>query len=137
MRWGTAGALSSWRSAAWPLLLAARPVAEARRRRRRSEKYRWRQPEIVAQVNGEPVTRSEWQRLVQSPFERGLLLRELGLPAPDDEALGRLALRKLVHRRLLLQEAARRGVSVSERELDETIASLRRGSATSRPSAPG
>ena len=63
-------------------------------------------PEILARVNGEPVTRSEWQRLLQSPFERGLLLDELGVPEPDHEALGSPRPAKLIHRRLLLQEAA-------------------------------
>jgi parvulin-like peptidyl-prolyl isomerase len=82
--------------------------------------------QVVARVNGEAVTRAEWLRLVTSPMERGLLQDEAGGAAAGPEALGRVALRKLIERRLLLQEARRRGLTVTSQELDQTIAALRR-----------
>jgi parvulin-like peptidyl-prolyl isomerase len=82
--------------------------------------------QVVARVNGEAVTRAEWLRLLTSPLERELLLEEPGVAGADPEALGRLALQKLIERRLLLQEGRRRGLTVTSQELDETIAALRR-----------
>lgn len=88
--------------------------------------YVWcAEPEIVARVNGEPVTRAELQRLENNPVERPRLLRQLGIQDPDNKALDRLALKKLIHRRLLLQEAGRRNIIVTDSELDQAIASLR------------
>ena len=83
------------------------------------------EPQILARVNGAPVTRAEWERLLTSPFERALLLQELGVKDPDSKELDRLALRKLIRHRLLLQEAGRRSLTVTAQELDETITSLR------------
>lgn len=84
------------------------------------------EPETVARVNGEPVTRDELQRMLADPLEQRLLQQELGVQDPDSKELERLALRKLIHRRLLLQEAVRRNISVSEQDLDQAIAELRR-----------
>jgi parvulin-like peptidyl-prolyl isomerase len=52
--------------------------------------------------------------------------RELGVEAPDRKELERLAMRRLVHLRLLVQEAGRRKIRVTEKELDEAITALRR-----------
>jgi len=82
--------------------------------------------EILARVNGDPVTRGEWERLLTSPVERDLLAQELGAEDPDGRELGALAVRKLIHRCLLLQEAGRRSLTVTEQELDQTITALRR-----------
>jgi parvulin-like peptidyl-prolyl isomerase len=80
---------------------------------------------VVARVNGEPVTEAELKRLLSAPAERQRLVKELGVEDPEDAALERLAMSELVHRRLILQEARRRGFTASERELDKEIASLR------------
>jgi parvulin-like peptidyl-prolyl isomerase len=81
---------------------------------------------VAARVNGEPVTRAELQRLLADPLERSQLLLEVGAQDPDHKELDRLALRKLINRRLILQEAARRNVTVTDQELDKAITSLRR-----------
>ena len=80
---------------------------------------------VVARVNGEPVTEAELGRLLSAPAERERLVRELGVEDPDGAALERLAMRKLVHRRLTLQEARRRGFTVTEQELGKAVTSLR------------
>lgn len=82
--------------------------------------------DVVARVNGEPITRLEHRRMRDNPLTRRQLQDERGVDGATPEELDRLALRKLVHLRLLLQEAHRRGITVTEKELDGEIASLRR-----------
>lgn len=84
------------------------------------------EPEAVARVNGEVVTRAELDRMAASPVTVREAGRQLGAGRPAPRALEGLALRKLVHLRLLLQEARRRKIEVTDRELDREIASLRR-----------
>lgn len=83
-------------------------------------------PEIAATVNGEAVTRAEVERMRASPLTLAQARRELGVADPDPDALERLALRRVIQRRLMIQEARRRRLAVSEQELDERIAALRR-----------
>jgi foldase protein PrsA len=85
------------------------------------------EPEIVARVNGEPVTRGELQRMLEDPAVGRQLQQELGVQKPDSEALNRQALRKLITRRLILQEAGRRNFRVTEQDLEQAVAALRRG----------
>lgn len=82
-------------------------------------------PEIAARVNGEPVTRVELARLLNDPLARRALEEELGSRGPEAGELERLALRNLIHRRLLLQEAGRRRFTVTEKELDQALSALR------------
>ena len=83
------------------------------------------EPGIVARVNGQPVTRGELQRMLADPLARSRLQQELGVQDPDSEALERLALRKLINRRLILQEASRRDLTVTEQDFDQALAVLR------------
>lgn len=80
----------------------------------------------VARVNGEPVTEADLRRALTAPAERRRLLEEHAGQGPGDAELGRLALRRLIHRRLILQEAGRRGYTVTEQELGRSVAALRR-----------
>jgi len=82
-------------------------------------------PEIVARVNGEAVTRVEFTRLLNDPLARRALEEELGARGPEAGELERLALRDLIHRRLLLQEAGRRKFTVTGKELDLALSALR------------
>jgi peptidyl-prolyl cis-trans isomerase C len=84
------------------------------------------EPEVVALVNGEPVTRGELQRLVVDLSKRLPQQREFGVQEPDTKELERLALRKLITRRLILQEAGRREFTVTEQKLDRVVAGIRR-----------
>lgn len=81
---------------------------------------------VVARVNGEPVTRAQFDRMVANPLTLRQARRELGVDEPDRKELERLAMRALVHRRLLVQEAGRRNITVSQKELDDAITALRR-----------
>lgn len=86
---------------------------------------RGEEPEVVVRVNGEPVTRAELERMVRNPDTLRHAQQLLGVEKPDPGALEGLALRKLVHLRLLVQEARRRKIVVTDKELDAEIASLR------------
>jgi len=81
---------------------------------------------IAARVNGDPVTRAQFDRMVANPLTLQQARRELGVEDPDRKELERLAMRKLVHLRLLVQEADRRKISVTRKELDEAVTALRR-----------
>ena len=85
----------------------------------------WSQdPEIVARVNGEAVTRSELQRMVADPLVKRQLQQELGGQKADSKELDRLAVRKLILRRLVLQEAGRREVRVTDEDVTRAVADL-------------
>jgi parvulin-like peptidyl-prolyl isomerase len=80
---------------------------------------------VVARVNGAPITRDELQRMRDNPLTRREL-DALGVAVSDTEAVDRVALRRLIHRRLLLEEAGRRKIAITDEELDGAIAALRR-----------
>lgn len=84
------------------------------------------EPEIVARVNGEALTRPEFERMRANPLTLRQLQQELGVQDPDPKELDRLALRKLIQFRLVLQEARLKRITVKEKELDEAITALRR-----------
>jgi peptidyl-prolyl cis-trans isomerase SurA len=81
---------------------------------------------VVARVNGEAVTGAELQRMLNDPSIRPQLEQESGASAPGQKELETLALRRLIRRRLMLQEGRRRNMSISDEELDRGVASLRR-----------
>jgi parvulin-like peptidyl-prolyl isomerase len=82
--------------------------------------------ETIARVDGEPVTRAELERMAGNPLTLEQARQELGVERPAPADLERIALRNVVRRRLLIREARRRGIRVTDRELDREIASLRR-----------
>jgi foldase protein PrsA len=90
------------------------------------------EPEIAARVNGEPVTRAELQRMVADPLMQSRLQQELGVQDPGSKEMDRLALRKLIQRHLILQEAGRRNITVTEPDLDKALSALRRSFADLR-----
>jgi len=81
---------------------------------------------LVARVNGDPVTRAEFQRMLGNPLTRSQLQQERGEENPNPKELERLALQKVIHHRLMIQEAGRRNITISTAELDKAIVALRR-----------
>jgi len=79
-------------------------------------------PEVVASVNGEVITRSELWR-VQTDL--GDLQAQLSNADVDAELLEKRALQSLIQRQLLLQEAARRNISVTDPDFDSALTELR------------
>ena len=84
------------------------------------------EPKVVARVNGEVVTERDARRVLGDPLARRQLQHDLGFRASDANALYRLAVKKLIEHRLLLQEARRRKLAVSEQELDRAVVDVRR-----------
>ncbi|MBI4776480.1 MAG: SurA N-terminal domain-containing protein [Deltaproteobacteria bacterium] len=82
-------------------------------------------PEVVCRVNGDPVTRNELQRMLDDALARRRLQQEIDVGEPGSKEIERPALQKLVHRRLLLQEADRRNLTVTEKELEHALKILR------------
>ena len=82
--------------------------------------------QVAARVNGDVVSRADVERLLANPVERRELVRESGIDESDSQGLERLAVRRLIGRRLIVQEASRRKIAVTDQELDQAIASLRR-----------
>jgi parvulin-like peptidyl-prolyl isomerase len=63
--------------------------------------------------------------MLGNPLTREQLQQELGGKEPGPKDLERLAVRKLIQRRLLLQEASRQSITVTNAELDKGMAALR------------
>jgi parvulin-like peptidyl-prolyl isomerase len=82
--------------------------------------------ETIARVDGEAVTRAELERMVANPLTLDQARHELGVERPGSRELERLAVRRVIERRLLIREARRRKIHVTEPELDREIAALRR-----------
>lgn len=81
------------------------------------------EPEIVARVNGEPVSRDELQRVRAEPLTSERLKQ--GVQELNGKALDRPALQIVIRRHLILQEAERRKIAVSEQDLDQAVTALR------------
>lgn len=77
----------------------------------------------AAEVNGEPITQVEYERLVERRQRQ--LFNQMGPefdPATiDQNALRRAALDEAIQRRLLLQAAERLGVTISDAQIDAFI----------------
>jgi parvulin-like peptidyl-prolyl isomerase len=81
--------------------------------------------EVVARVNGDPMSRADLQRLLADPLTISRLQQEPGKD-PEAKELEHLAVQELIRRRLILQEAERRKFTVTEDELNQTLSTLRR-----------
>ncbi len=85
------------------------------------------EPKVIARVNGEVITERDAHRILGDPATRRQLLQEdFGPRAQGANKLYRLAVHKLIEHRLLLQEARRRKLDVTEKELDQAVVGMRR-----------
>ena len=112
-----------WARFLWPGLIALAVTAVVTLG---SSEARGAEPEIVAQVNGDAVTRAELQRVQVDLVALRKLQGDRNNEQPDGDELKNLAVESLIWRRLLLQEADRRNFTVSEDELDQALTELRR-----------
>ena len=81
-------------------------------------------PEVVAEVNGEEVTRDEFVATYESQFQQASMQAQMGGEPPDEDALKEQAAEGLVDTELLRQEAEERGISVSDQEVDDKLTGL-------------
>ena len=81
-------------------------------------------PEVVAEVNGEPVTREEFTLIYDAQLEQATADAEAGGQAPDEEALKEQTANNLVDATLLTQEAESRGIAATSEDVDAELMSL-------------
>ncbi len=82
-------------------------------------------PEVVAEVNGEEVTKDEFVPTYEAQLQQATMQAQMGGgEAPDEEALQEQTADSLVDAELLRQEAASRGIEVSDEDIDAKLTEL-------------
>jgi peptidyl-prolyl cis-trans isomerase SurA len=81
-------------------------------------------PDVVAEVNGEEVTKEEFVPIYESQFQQAAMQAQMSGQAPDEEALKKQTVDDLVDTELLSQEAESRGIEVSDDDVDAELTDL-------------
>jgi peptidyl-prolyl cis-trans isomerase SurA len=81
-------------------------------------------PDVVAEVNGEEVTKEEFVPLYQAAFQQAAAQAQTSGEAPDEKALQQQIADDLVSTELLAQEAESRGIEVSDETVDAELTDL-------------
>lgn len=81
-------------------------------------------PDVVAEVNGEEVTRDEFAPIYQSQLQQATAQAQATGQAPDEDALKKQTVEDLVDTELLAQEAEARGIEVSDQQVDDELTAL-------------
>lgn len=78
-------------------------------------------PDVVAEVNGEEVTKDEFVPLFEAAFQQATAEAQTSGQAPDEEEIKQQTADDLVSTELLTQEAGSRGLEVSDDEIDAEL----------------
>lgn len=81
-------------------------------------------PDVVAEVNGEEVTKEEFVAIYEAQFQQAAMQSQMGGEAPDQDALKKQVADDLVDTELLSQEAESRGLEVSDEDVDAELTTL-------------
>jgi peptidyl-prolyl cis-trans isomerase SurA len=81
-------------------------------------------PDVVAEVNGEEVTKDEFVPIYEAQLEQATTQSQMTGEAPDEDALKQATLDDLVDTELLAQEAEARGIEVTDEDVDAELTSL-------------
>ncbi len=81
-------------------------------------------PDVVAEVNGEEVTKDEFVPIYESQFAQAAAQAQSTGQAPDEDALKQQTVDNLVDTELLAQEADARGIEVSDDDIDAELTDL-------------
>lgn len=81
-------------------------------------------PDVVAEVNGEQVTKEEFTPIYEAAFQQAAMQAQAGGAAPDEEALQKQTVDDLVDTELLVQEADSRGITVSDEDIEAELTDL-------------
>ena len=81
-------------------------------------------PDVVAEVNGEEVTKDEFLPIYESTFAQAAAQAQSTGEAPDEDALKQQTVDDLVSTELLSQEAEARGIEVSDEDVDAELADI-------------
>lgn len=81
-------------------------------------------PDVVAEVNGEEITKEEFAPLYEAQLQQATSQAQMGGQAPDEAAVQKQTADNLVDTELLSQEAESRGIEVTDQDVDDELASL-------------
>jgi peptidyl-prolyl cis-trans isomerase SurA len=81
-------------------------------------------PDVVAEVNGEELTKDEFVVIYRAQFQQATMQAQAGGEAPDEDALKEQAADNLVDTELLVQEAGDRGFDATDDEVDSELDKL-------------
>jgi len=81
-------------------------------------------PDVVAEVNGEEVTKDEFVPIYEAAFAQAASQAQMGGEAPDEEQLAKQTADDLVDTELLAQEAEARGLEVSDEDVEAELTDL-------------
>ena len=81
-------------------------------------------PDVVAEVNGEEVTKEEFVPLYEAAFQQAAAQAQTSGEAPDEAQLQKQTADDLVSTELLSQEAESRGIEVSDDQVDAELEDL-------------
>lgn len=83
-------------------------------------------PEVVAEVNGEEISRSEFVTMYEGQYQQLAQQAQASGQPVDEDKLEQTVVQNLVSTELLVQEAESRGITVSDAEVEETLQGLAR-----------
>ncbi len=81
-------------------------------------------PDVVAEVNGEEVTKDEFVPIYEAAFAQAASQVQMGGESPDEEQLAKQTADDLVDTELLAQEAEARGLEVSDEDVEAELTDL-------------
>lgn len=82
-------------------------------------------PDVVAEVNGQEVTKDDFVVLYEAQFQQAAMqAAQTGGEQPDEDALKEQTAEQLVDTTLMAQEAETRGIAVTEEDVDDELAAL-------------
>lgn len=81
-------------------------------------------PEVVAEVNGEEITRDEFTVVYRAQLQQAEAQAQTTGQAPDEDALKQQTAQGLVDTELLRQEAGERGIEASDDAVERELASV-------------
>ena len=82
-------------------------------------------PDVVAEVNGQEVTKDDFVVLYEAQFQQAATqAAQTGGEQPDEDALKEQTAEQLVDTTLMAQEAETRGIAVTEEDVDDELAAL-------------
>lgn len=78
-------------------------------------------PDVVAEVNGEEVTKDEFQQTYESQFQQAAMQQQMSGEEVNQDELKKQVADGMVSQELLIQETENRGIEASEDEVNKTL----------------
>ena len=81
-------------------------------------------PDVVAEINGEEITKGEFEQVYTGQFQQASMMQEMTGEEVNEDELKQQIADGLVSERLLIQEAENRDISASEEDVDAMISEI-------------